>query len=80
MVEWYWCLYAWDLERNTIVVLDPIEMNAGTNRLEEKHSNPVSSLHEAICECRKMFFPDTDDSQGVWQTEYVRVIGARCER
>lgn len=79
MVGWYWSVYAWDFETNRVVVIDPLNMKDGQVLLENKHGKTVALMHQAICDCMQMFFPDALNNISNWETEFVNSLGGHCE-
>jgi hypothetical protein len=80
MVGWCWSIYAWDFQRNRILVLDPLDMNIEKKELDEKHKSSITLMNNAMCECRNMFFPEQTNGEEEWETEYVSIMGGSCDR
>jgi hypothetical protein len=49
-------LYAWNFERRTITVIDPVKMVQGSDVVMRKHIEVVDKLHNAMILCKQQIF------------------------
>lgn len=76
LLECSWSLYVWNFQHRKIVVIDPVEMFSGYDKVMRKHEENVDKMHEAMTNCKEHFFPNPLVNMDGWRHEFLSVNGA----
>lgn len=80
LVDLQWSLYAWNFDRKTITVIDPVKMVEGRDVVMTKHKEVVHKLQKAMIVCKQQLFTLPIVHKKDWEEEFMVIEGAHVDR
>jgi len=72
----HWSLYAWDVEKKRIHVLDPVLCQKGREEQPAVHDDLIASLHSKLFDCFSELFSGLHDDRGIYKITFYNLAHA----